>query len=74
MVLLWWTTRSEVHYVLRYPYKNLESAVSRTNFSALLLPQFNEMQIFVFPWSYTRKDLSIDVSITNVALILTKLS
>ena len=26
-----------------------------------------------FPWSSTREDLSIDVSITNVGLILTKL-
>ena len=30
-------------------------------------------QIFVLPWSSTREDLSIDVSITNVGLILTKL-
>ena len=30
-------------------------------------------QIFGFPWCSTRKDLSIDVSITNVGLILTKL-
>ena len=30
-------------------------------------------QIFGFPWCSTRVDLSIDVSITNVGLILTKL-
>ena len=30
-------------------------------------------QIFGFPWSSTREDLSIDVSITNVGLILTKI-
>ena len=30
-------------------------------------------QIFGFPWSSTREDLSIDVSLTNVGLILTKL-
>ena len=30
-------------------------------------------QIFVFPWCSTREDLSIDVSITTVGLILTKL-
>ena len=30
-------------------------------------------QIFRFPWCSTREDLSIDVSITNVGLILTKL-
>ena len=29
--------------------------------------------IFWFPWCSTREDLSIDVSITNVGLILTKL-
>ena len=30
-------------------------------------------QFWGFPWCSTRKDLSIDVSITNVGLILTKL-
>ena len=30
-------------------------------------------QIYEFPWCSTREDLSIDVSITNVGLILTKL-
>ena len=30
-------------------------------------------QIFGFPWCSTREDLSIDISITNVGLILTKL-
>ena len=30
-------------------------------------------QIFGFPWCSTREDLSIDVSITNVGLLLTKL-
>ena len=34
---------------------------------------FNEIQIFRFPYQSTREDLSIDVSITNVGLILTKL-
>ena len=29
-------------------------------------------QIFGFPWCSTREDLSIDVSITNVGLMLTK--
>ena len=33
----------------------------------------NKFQIFVFPCCSTREDLSIDVSITNVGLILTKL-
>ena len=31
------------------------------------------IQILGFPWCSTREDLSIDVSITNVGLILTKL-
>ena len=39
-----------------------------SNFKLLL-----KNQIFGFPWSSTREDLSIDVSITNVGLILTKL-
>ena len=33
----------------------------------------NVFHIFGFPWCSTREDLSIDVSITNVGLILTKL-
>ena len=32
-----------------------------------------KIQIFEFPCCSTREDLSIDVSITNVGLILTKL-
>ena len=32
-----------------------------------------KIQIFGFPWCSTREDLSIDVSITNVGLTLTKL-
>ena len=42
-------------------------------FSALLLPKFYEIHIFGFLCCSTREDLSIDVSITNVRLILTKL-
>ena len=34
---------------------------------------WKKIQIFGFPWSSTREDLSIDVSITNVGVILTKL-
>ena len=34
---------------------------------------WKKFQIFWFPWCSTREDLSIDVSITNVGLILTKL-
>ena len=34
---------------------------------------WKKIQIFGFPWCSTREDLSIDVSITNVGLIVTKL-
>ena len=34
---------------------------------------WKKYQILGFPWCSTREDLSIDVSITNVGLILTKL-
>ena len=34
---------------------------------------FEKIHISGFPWCSTREDLSIDVSITNVGLILTKL-
>ena len=54
-------------------YITSESAVSRTNFSLLLLPKFYIIHIFWFSCCSTREDLSIDVSITNVGLILKKL-
>ena len=54
-------------------YITSENAGSLTNFSALLLPKFYEIHIFGFPWCNTCEDLPIDVSITNVGLILTKL-
>ena len=54
-------------------YITSERAVSQTNFYALLLPSFYEILIFGFPCCSTREDLSIDVSITNVGLLLTKL-
>ena len=34
---------------------------------------FKKIQIFWFPWCSTSENLSIDVSITNVGLILTKI-
>ena len=40
-------------------------------FATLILQK--EIQILGFPWCSTREDLSINVSITNVGLILTKL-
>ena len=52
-------------------YITSESAVSRTNFSAFSLPYIYEIHIFGFPCCSARGDLFIDVSITNVGLILT---
>ena len=43
----------------------------RTKFNFILFEKKN--QILGFPCCSTREDLSIDVSITNVGLILTKL-
>ena len=48
-----------------------ESAVSRTNLSALL--HLNFMKKKIIPCCSIRKDVFIDVSITNLGLILTKL-
>ena len=48
---------------------NTSQNTSRIRFQTLL----KKNQIFWFPWCSTREDLSIDVSITNVGLILTKL-
>ena len=46
-------------------YITSESAVSRTNFSTLLLPRFYEkIQIFGFPCCSTHEGLSIDASIS----------
>ena len=54
-------------------YITSESAVSRTNFSAHLLPLFYEIHIYGFKCCSTREDLSNDVSVINVGLILTEL-
>ena len=55
-------------------YITLESDVSRTNFSSLLLPYLMKFTFLgVHVVEATREDLSIDVSITNVGMILTKL-
>ena len=60
----------EVHCYATPIYITLESAVSRTNFCYLNIMKFSFLG---FPCCNTREDLSIDVSITNVGLILTKL-
>ena len=66
----------EVHGYATPKYITSKIVVSRTILSALLLPQFYEsiqINIFGFPYCSTCEDISIDVSITNVGLILTKL-
>ena len=45
----------------------------RTEFNFVDFQLFEKIHIFEFPWWSTREDHSIDVSITNVGLILTKL-
>ena len=46
----------------------------RTKFNLVIFELFlKKIQIFGFPCCSTREDLSIDVSITNVGLILTNL-
>ena len=73
MLLPWWTT-SIWSALLRYPYDiTSEGAVSRTNFSALLLPNFMKFTFLGFYVVVLLKTFLIDVSITNVGLILTKI-
>ena len=55
------------------PIYNIVKCRLMDEFSALFLPEFYEIHIFGFPCCSTREDLSNDVSITNVGLILTKL-
>ena len=45
----------------------------RTEFNLVDLELFEKNHIFGFPWCSTREHHSIDTSITNVGLILTKL-
>ena len=49
------------------------SAQVKIQFKIQYRPFWKEIQIFGFPCCSTRENLSIDVSITNVGLILTKL-
>ena len=53
-------------------YITSENAVSWTNFPRICYLNFLKFTFFGFPWCSTREDLSIDVSITNVGLILKK--
>ena len=77
MLLPWWTM-STWSALLIYPYtRPRESAVSRTNFSTLLIYSYLDFMKFPFLGFHvvvgTREDLSIDLSITNARLILTEL-
>ena len=57
------------------PGRFLFSAYGKSGYGQNSISNFFEKknQIFGLPWCSTREDLSIDVSITNVGLILTKL-
>ena len=55
-------------YKLKNSYENMTFRISL--WWAFLK---KDNQFFGFPWCSTREDLSIDVSITNVGLILTKI-
>ena len=51
----------------------LKKKTSQTKYKSRFNFDLKKKKIFGFPWCSTREDLSIDVSITNVGLILTKL-
>ena len=53
----------------------LKKKTSQTKYKSKFNFEFflKKNQIFMFPWCSTREDLSIDVLITNIGLILTKL-
>ena len=60
--------------VLTKPRWFLFSAFGNSGYGQNSISNFLKIfHIFGFPWCSTREDLSIDVSITNVGLILTKL-
>ena len=84
----WCSTREDLSIDVSITYVGLHSidkarAISflgvrklgvRTEFNFVDFELFEKKNpIFGFPWCSTREDLSIDVSITNVGLILTKL-
>ena len=64
--------RKQTHQCAQYKVKIVTKHDSRNTQVSIFL-QENLKKIFGFPWCSTREDLSIDVSITNVGLILTKL-
>ena len=53
----------------------LKKKTSQTKYKSKFNFEFKKKkkQIFMFPWCSTREDLSIDISITDEGLILTKL-
>ena len=65
---------TNVGLILMEPGRFLFSVYGKSGYGQNSISNFFEKnQIFGFPWCSTREDLSIDVSITNVGLILTKL-
>ena len=61
-----------VGLILTKPGRFLFSAYGQNSISSIS-NFLKKIHIFGFPWCSTREDHSIDVSITNVGLILTKL-
>ena len=55
------------------PGRFLFSAYGKSGYGQNSISNFKKKKNWGFPWCSTREDLSIDVSITNVGLILTKL-
>ena len=57
----------------RFLFLGIRKLGVRTEFNFVNFELFEKFHISGFPWCSTREDNSIDVSITNVGLILTKL-
>ena len=75
----WWSTRED--HSIDVSITNVGLMLTKLRWFQLFVKSQNSNfelfwkinQIFGFPWCITHEDLSIDVSITNVGLILTKL-
>ena len=75
----WWSTRED--HSIDVSITNVGLILTKLRWFQLFVKSqdsnfelfWRKKQIFGFPWSSTREDLSIDVSITNVGLILMKL-
>ena len=65
--------RTDIDEARSIPFLSIRKLGVRTEFNFVNFELLKKFHIFGFPWCSTREDLSIDVSITNVGLILTKL-